>query len=336
LTGVAVRLLVVTNMYPTPKLPGSGTFVAAQVESLRAAGLDVHVLHLARAELGRSVYRGLGEKVRTLVADFDPAVTHVMYGGVMADGVTRALPADPVVVSFCGSDLLGERAPGVLERLSIRHGVRASRRAAERAAGIVVKSQNLLEALPPGVPRARAWIVPNGIDLARFRPLDPVACRHELGWDPDRRHVLFPAQPSRPEKRYSLAVAGVQRLEEGGTPVELHALEGVEHGHVPVWLNAAHVVVLTSEYEGSPNAVKEALACDVAVVSVDVGDVRERLDGIAGCFLADPTPEDIAEKIRQALAHPVRVRGRKSVSNLALEAVAARLREIYRVVVNGR
>jgi len=332
-----MRVLAVTNMYPTPKLPGSGTFVAAQVESLRAAGLDVHVLRLDRAELGRLVYRGLGAKVRELVTGFQPTVTHVMYGGVMADGVTRALSTHPVVVSFCGSDLLGGQAPGVLERLSIRHGIRASRRAAGLAAGIIVKSQNLLDALPSRVDRTRTWIVPNGIDLNRFHPLDPAACRNDLGWDPQRRHVLFPAQPSRPEKRYELAAASVKRLAESGVPVELHALEGVDHDDVPVWLNAAHVVVLTSAYEGSPNAVKEALACDVPVVSVDVGDVSDRLNGIAGCFLADPTPDDIAEKIGYALAHhPARVKGRQSVANLALESVAARLREIYEVVSTTR
>lgn len=330
-----MRVLVVTNMYPTPKLPGSGTFVATQVESLRGIGLDVEVLHVPRAEVGRSVYRGLGRKVRELAVGFRSSVVHVMYGGVMADTVTRALAGRPVVVSFCGSDLLGGGGQGVLERLALRHGVRASYRAAGRAAGVIVKSQNLLKALPSSVPRARAWLVPNGIDLARFRPLDPEECRRKIGWDAGRQHVLFPARRSRPEKQFPLAAAGVRLLDKRGVSVELHELDGVRHDDVPVWLNAAHVVLLTSAYEGSPNALKEALACDVPVVSVDVGDVKERLDGIAGCFLADPTAEDIAAKIERALAHPERINGRGAVADLALERVAARLRDIYDVVIRS-
>ena len=330
-----MRVLVVTNMYPTESLPGSGTFVAAQVDSLRAAGLDVDLLHLNRAEQGRSVYRGLTGKVRTLASRLQPAVVHVMYGGVMADAVTRAVRDRPVVVSFCGSDLLGADAPSIVERLSLRQGVRASRRAARRAAGVVVKSTNLLNALPVEVARERSWVVPNGIDLTRFRPLDRAECRRTLGWNPDGRHLLFPARPSRPEKRYPLAAAAVRILGERGEPATLHVLDGVGHEEVPTWLNAADVVLLTSEYEGSPNAVKESLACNVAVVSVDVGDVRERLQHIAGCFLAEPTPDDLATKISAALSHEGRVPGRESVEDLSLDSVAARLCAIYETVSKG-
>ena len=118
--------------------------------------------------------------------------------------------------------------------------------------------------------------------------------------------------------------------------MELHSLDAVPHDDVPIWLNASHAVVLTSVREGSPNVVKEALACNVPVVSVDVGDVRERVAGIEGCFVADATPSDVSAKLGQALARRERITGRERIADLSLPRVAATLREIYSVVTNER
>jgi teichuronic acid biosynthesis glycosyltransferase TuaC len=324
----------VTNMYPTPQLPNAGPFIAAQVESLRAIGVEVDVMHLARTE-GRDIYRGLGRKVKQLVSEVEPDLIHVMYGGVMADAVTRALPNRPVLVSFCGTDLLAGRADSVLERFALRYGALASRRAARRATGIIVKSRNLFEALPSEVDTSRVWIVPNGVDISRFRPIDRATCQRRLGWDAGRAHVLFPAPPSRPEKRYALAAASVERVNARGVRAELHALDRVPHEEVPIWLNAANAVVLTSSHEGSPNAVKEALACNVPVVSVEVGDVRERIAGIEGCFIADGTAEDVAEKLCRVLECKNPIEARARITELSLENVAAKVAGIYASVANG-
>jgi glycosyltransferase involved in cell wall biosynthesis len=171
--------------------------------------------------------------------------------------------------------------------------------------------------------------VANGVDLELFRPLDRSACRAELGWDESARHVLFPASPRRPEKGFSLASRAVALVQSQGTRVELHALEGVPHEAIPTWLNAADVVVLTSAHEGSPNAVKEALACNVPVVAVDVGDVRARLAPIRGCEVAERRPEDIALKLARVLGHDRRIASREHVSDLALDHVARRIRDVY-------
>jgi len=330
-----LRALIVTNLYPTPTAPGLGTFVAAQVESLRGAGVHVDLLNLTRQDAGRRVYRGLSSRVKQTVEASQPDVVHVMYGGVMADITTRAIRERPVVVSFCGSDLLGGRAVGTVNQLAVRYGVFASRRAARRAAGVVVKSRNLFEALPRSVDRGRVWIIPNGIDFSRFRPRDRSECRRELGWEQSRRHVLFPAVPTRPEKRFALAQAAVAALNGVGS-VELHALSGVPHDEVPMWMNAADAVVLTSTHEGSPNAVKEALACNVPVVSVDVGDVRDRLSGIEGCFIAEPTPEDLAAKLAIVFEGSGRVEAREKLAELSLGSVADRLQDVYQVVTGPR
>jgi glycosyltransferase involved in cell wall biosynthesis len=210
--------------------------------------------------------------------------------------------------------------------------VLASRRAAPRAAGIVVKSRNLREALPPNVDPARVWIVPDGVNLDRFGPRAAGECRADLGWDQGRRHVLFPGSATRPEKRFALAQAAVSLL---GGDVELHVLSGVAHDAVATWLNAADAVLLTSAHEGSPNVVKEALACNTRVVSVDVGDVSEWISGLDGCAIADPSPPELAAALARVMELERPTRARDRVEELSLPRVAARMHEIYAEVAGG-
>jgi len=328
-----LRVLVVTNMYPTPEERAGGVVVEQQVQSLRELGLDVEVLHFDRRSHGRRVYWRLGRALRRALEQGQPALVHVTYGGVLAFLATRAVRDRPVVVYFRGSDLLGSSADALLRRSTIQLGVLASRRAALRAAGAIVDSENLRAALPPGAARGNVWVVPSGIDLERFAPLDRDECRVRLGWVDGRRHILFPAPASRPEKRYQLAEAAVARLRGTGCEVDLHELDGVVHDEVPTWINASDAVLLTSTHEGSPNVVKEALACNVPVVAVDVGDVRQRLARVEGCFVAAPTAAELAAKLSLVLSASGRVDGRSTLTSISLERTAERLREIYQTVL---
>jgi glycosyltransferase involved in cell wall biosynthesis len=251
----------------------------------------------------------------------------------MADGVTRAVADRPTIVSFCGSDLLGELLSGTLRKLIAGYGVMASHRAARRACGIVVKSKNLQDALPQDVDRSKVRIIPNGINLGRFRPLNRDECRQRLGWSGHRFHILFPTNAGDPRKRFDLASAAVEATEHAGLQAEIHQLRGVPHTEVPLWLNASDVVLLTSLHEGSPNVLKEALACNIPVVSVDVGDVRERIEGIEGCYLAAPEPGDLAAKLQMVHAGSHRVVSRMKMQALSLRRVALQLKEFYSAVL---
>jgi glycosyltransferase involved in cell wall biosynthesis len=329
----SVRALVVTNLWPTPRAPDFGGFVHDEVEGLRALGIEIDVLHLDRLAHGRSVYLRAGRNVRRRLANSTFDLVHVMYGGVMAEIVTRRVRDVPVLVSFCGTDLLARNEGGLIDVVSRGRNRRASLRAARRSAGIVVKSGELAAALPPGIDRGRVWVIPDGVDLALFAPRDQSQARDELGWSADARHVIFPSDPARPEKNFPLAAQAVESLQAEGLGVELHALTGLPKGDVPTWLNAADALVLTSTHEGSPNAVKEALACNVPVVSVDVGDVRERLADIDGCYLADATAPDVADKLRRVLERGVRLDARARVDELSLSRLAERLRDVYTTLV---
>lgn len=329
-----LRILAVTNCYPTVEHPAQGTFIEQQVKSLRAVGMTVTVLTADRTKLGYRAYANLGARVRAEASGQQVDLVHVMYGGVMAQAVLLGSRAHPTVVSFCGSDLLGENLPGLLRRIAVAIGVRCSRRAAWQADGVVVKSKNLRNALPARVDRNRVRIIPNGVDMDRFRPMNPVACRQQLGWRPDRFHVLFPANSGSPVKRFWLAEAAANRAAASGVPVELHRLQGVQHADVPVWLNASDCVILTSEHEGSPNIVKEALACNRPVVSVDVGDVADRIAGLRGCHLSAPDAESLGRCLGLIHRTPETLDSREQMKGLSLDSVALNVVAFYRQTID--
>ena len=154
-------------------------------------------------------------------------------------------------------------------------------------------------------------------------------CQARLGWASDRFHVLFASSNGDPVKRPWLAKAAVAELMKRGVPAELHCLAGVPNGEVPHWLNAADVLLLTSRHEGSPTVVKEALACELPVVSVDVGDVAERLEGIQGCYLAGADAVDLADKLTLVRQRGSRLDCRAQLQSLSVLSVGRQLQGLY-------
>jgi glycosyltransferase involved in cell wall biosynthesis len=116
--------------------------------------------------------------------------------------------------------------------------------------------------------------------------------------------------------------------------VELITVSGVPHKLVPLYMNACDVLILTSKHEGSPTVVKEALACDLPIVSVDVGDVRNRIEGIQGCILcSDDSPETIASALSRIFQHRNRIQGRETVADLREELIVEKIIGVYRSAI---
>jgi teichuronic acid biosynthesis glycosyltransferase TuaC len=330
---LGMRILAVTNMYPTPHASASGIFIEQQIKGLRQIGLDVEVMFVDRFQRGMRVYLGLRKQLHEMIGHFEPDVIHVMYGGIMAYQVVRSVDEKPIIVTFHGSDLLGERLSGVLRKLISGIGVRASWRAAHRANRIVVVAKALQDALPKEIDQSKVRIIPCGIDIGRFKPLNRNTCRNLLGWSDNRFHILFPANLDDPVKRPDLARAAVKALNRMGIKAEMHYLRGITNHEVPIWLNASNALLLTSLHEGSPTVIKEALACNLSIVSVDVGDVRERIQEIEGCYLALPNPDDLASKLQMIYTVPDRIKGRLKVQDLSLDCIAIQLKELYEEVL---
>jgi glycosyltransferase involved in cell wall biosynthesis len=327
---LAVKILAVTNMYPSAEFPSQGGFVREQIKGLRAAGLKVRVLFADRRREGPMVYfNWLRKAVRKAIAEFEPDVIHAMYGGVMADQIARRCHVRPVVVTFRGSDLLGENLSGSARKIISRYGVFCSRRAARAADGVVVVAHHLVTALKGSATPDKVRVIPSGIDLDRIKPMDSRACKRKLGWSPQSFHVLFASNNSDPVKRPELAKAAVAQVRPAAPHAEFHQMTRVSTAEVPLWLNAADALLLTSAHEGSPNIVKEALACGLPVVSVNVGDVAERIEGIEGCFLAAPQPADLAAKLELVRQHGRRLNCRTRLEELSSQNVADKLKQFY-------
>src|SRR5581483_11077004 len=166
------------------------------------------------------------------------------------------------------------------------------------------------------LPRRDYHIIPSGLDFDLFRPCPQPDARLRLGLKPGFRYILFAASPANPIKRYGLAQAAVDRLHPRYR-AKLIVATGVEPTLMPDYMSACDVLLLTSLHEGSPNVVKEALACNLPVVSTDVGDVSERIKSVEGCVLCESDdPQVLAAGLGAVLDRSQRIAGRPAVDEL--------------------
>lgn len=251
--------------------------------------------------------------LRHSFGDYD--LLHANYG--LTGPAAVAQPNLPVVLSLWGSDLHG------------RYGW-VSRLCARRADAVIVMSETMAADLE--IP---CHVIPHGIDPDQFSPRPQRAAQAELSWDPEVRHVLFPYPPVREVKNYPRAervvAAARERLD---VSIALHPIVGVPHDRMSTYMNAADVLLMTSSHEGSPNTVKEAMACNLPVVSTDVGDVRERLDGVVPSAVGR-TDAELVESLCTILKRGERSNGRGAVRELTDEWTARRIHEVYRGLLAG-
>jgi glycosyltransferase involved in cell wall biosynthesis len=308
-----MRVLVVSNMKPDAAAPQRGSFVRDQVAGLRQAGLEVELLELPP---GRGEYPRTVRRIRAVLRRRRFDLVHAHYG---LTGWCAALAgARPLVVTFHGTD--------------VRHPLvgRLSRRLARRADLAAAASRELFAARDGrrGLPRrpGRSAVLPCGADLGRFQPIPAAEARAELGLDRDGRYLLFPAAPARPEKRFDRA-AEVARL----AGAKLLAAGAIDPARMPLWVNAASAVLVTSDYEGFGLAAVEALACRRPVLSTPVGIAPALLAGVDGCLAERFDAERWARLARDHLdAGDARLAGAGRAAWFSAPALAARVASAYR------
>ena len=321
-----LRVLMVTSDWPTPGQPRTTYFIKRQAEFLQAAGVLLDVFHF-RGRRNPWNYLSAWWRLRRRLARNYYDLVHAQFG---QSGLLALPKRLPLVVTFRGCDLLGEIGDGERYTLVGKLLQRVSRAVARRADAVIVVSEHMKAQLPPGVP---AHVIPSGLDFELFRPIPRDDARRHLGLPLDRTLVLFAGSPEWPRKRYALARQAVDLL--GRTlPAELVVAWGAPHADIPYYMCACDALVFTSMLEGSPNVVKEALACDLPVVSVPVGDVATRLRGVAGCELcADERPETIAAALERVLRRGGRAAGRAAVRELDERLLTQRVIDVYRSVM---
>lgn len=298
-------------------------FFEVQVRTLERMGVDCTTVGVSpkrernNSEKGR---RTVGDYARFYSRAFkrsfgDYDLVHANYG--LTAPVAVAQPNLPVVLSLWGSDLMGSVGP-------------ATKFFARFADEVIVMSDEMAVELD-----RPCHIVPHGVDTEMFAPMPTDEARAEVGWAQDTVHVLFPYRSTRTVKNYPRAerVVDAARSRLDAT-VELQLLTGVDHARMPVYMNAADAMVLTSHHEGSPNTVKEALACNLPVVAVDVGDVAQQLAGVTEGTVCR-TDEELVDALVDVLSDPPDSNGRaKVIREMSDERMGERILEIYERATN--
>jgi glycosyltransferase involved in cell wall biosynthesis len=323
------RVLVVTNLWPTEADPSYGSFVQAQMDSLRSCGVDYDVLFVnGRASLWNYA-RGVFE-IRRRVKNKPYGLVHAHFG--LSGWVARFQWRVPLVVSFMGDDVLGRFDRRGNIGLVGRVFQASSFVLARWCTAVIVKSEAMKARLR--LPSAR--VIPNGVDLDLFRPMDTTEARERLGLDPARKYVIFPYNPAIANKRYDLIEEAVRQARRDVPQLELLRVSGVAHCQIPLYLNAADALVLASQSEGSPNIVKEAMAVNLPVISVEVGDVAALLGSTERCYLVPRRAADIAARIVDVCRVGQRTRGREWIARYAEDRIASKIVDVYTSVLASK
>ena len=298
-------------------------FIVEQAEALQGAGCEIEWFGVQ----GKGIAGYIREisRLRKIISEFRPDVIHAHYGlsCLLANLATRRVP---VVSTYHGSDI---NMPKV--RRFSKMAIRLS------AWNIFVSKKNM--ALAGVVEGKKASLVPCGVSISEDQMQSRNETRKALGWKADEKKVLFAGAFDNAVKDPELAKQAINELKNEGVNAELVELKGYNRDQVNALMYSCDAFLMTSKTEGSPQVIKEAMACGCPIVSVDVGDVKERVEGLEGCYVVESrNPQDLAEALRKALAFEGRTKGRERIVKMGLmnEQVAKRVVEIYNKVREER
>ena len=290
---------------------GPSEVVLNQYNSLVDTGLEMDLYTIkGRGMLGYlKNIAPLRKRIKT--KDYDIIHAHYSLSGIIA-GLASA---NPLVVSLMGSDA---HLSGLLKKLTLYFNRKFWNTT-------ILKSIEMNNHL-----NLYSYIVmPNGVDTERFKPMDKKESKKRLNFSKEEKIVVFVANPSREEKNYKLAEDSVALTKTKN--VKLIPVFNIPNNKIPIYLNAADVLILTSKYEGSVNVVKEAMACNTPIVSTDVGDVKKNIEGLINCQLSESSSKQFAQKIDIVLGNSNRSNGREQIFKRQLDSVsvAKQLIETY-------
>ncbi|MDH7602190.1 MAG: glycosyltransferase [Armatimonadota bacterium] len=308
-----MRVLVVTNMYPSERKPYQGIFVRESVDALRSIGVEVDVLAIDNSSKWNyllAVFR-LWRMIRA--KSYDLIHAHYVHSGWIA----RMQFALPVVVTSHGSDTKGHEGWFLRRLYPLVDAVTITSKQNQQRIGLT-----------------DTYLLPCGVDVELFKPMDQTEARRILGWETSRKKMLYVGRES-PGKRLDIIKEAHAIVASRRGDTDLVIASAVPHEQVPVYMNAADVFVFASESEGAPVVIKEALACNLPVVSVDVGDVREVIEGVENCYICDRNAESMAEAVLRVLQSAKRSNGRRVALEYSTAQMAQRTLQIYKAVLSS-
>lgn len=287
-------------------------FITEQVEALKKIGVSFEYFGVSR--IGIIGYLRDIPRFRKIIKSFKPDIIHAHYGlcGVFAN-MQRSIP---VVTTYHGSDI---NNPMIL--LFSKCSIRLS------AFNIFVSAKTISIAKPP----KRYALIPCGVSLNDYPIINKREARRAMGLKLEGVYVLFAGSFDNEVKDAPLARAAMAQCPNA----ELIELKGFSRTQVATLLQAVDAMLLTSKTEGSPQVIKEAMVCGCPIVSVDVGDVRERISGIDGCYVCNRDVKEITNCLQSALLFKGRTIGREVVidSELTNDQVAPKVLNVYKKVL---
>jgi glycosyltransferase involved in cell wall biosynthesis len=317
-----MHILTLSSEWPTEAEPMRARFIVRQVEALRAAGVNVDVFPF-RGGGNPLRYARLSGEVRARIRGARYDLVHAQFGQSALLAIPKLLP---LVVTYRGSDLEGIVGPDRRYTMQGKILSAASRMVARLADEIILVSDSLTRF----VSRRDYTIIPSGIDLDAFSPMPRQEARRALGMDEQKFTILFAANPKEPIKQFWLAEEAVAIVRASLPGATLVVASGERFERIPLYMNACDALLLTSAHEGSPNVVKEALACNLPVVATRVGDVAQRLASIEGCHVCDQGDANaLAAALLAVHTRNGRVDSRSSVLELDEANIARRVIEVY-------
>ena len=303
-----MRILVIASFNRRSFAP----FIVEQAEALKRRGCDIDFFGLQGKGI-KGYLRNLPSLKRKL-KEFRPDVIHAHYGlsGLLAN-LQRSVP---VVSTYHGSD--------INDKLVFRFSKMT----------MLLSEWNIFvskKTLSIAKPKKRYSLLPCGIDLSELQLTDKDKARKKMNLEANKHYVLFAGAFDNAVKNASLAKEALALCEDEN--VELLELNGYTRDEVTLLMCAVDAFLMTSVSEGSPQVIKESMACGCPIVSVDVGDVKERISGIDGCFVAETRdPKEIADLLKKAIIYDGKTNGRDRIITDGLDnrLVAERLMDIYK------
>lgn len=228
----------------------------------------------------------------------------------------------PIVISFWGSDLLGDYLANLFPHIA--------RLCARYSDANIVMSDEMAAELEG----TDCHVIPHGVDLEKFHPIDREQAIKHTDWNENEVNVLFPYSSSREEKNVDLARAVATAVDERlDDTVSFNVISGVPHEEMPAYMNAADVMLLTSDHEGFPNTVKEAMACNLPIVSRDVGDFKDRMRPVEHTYVCNSF-EELVDRTEAVLRVNERSNGRRHIRDLGKERMGEQLLDVYDTVIS--
>jgi glycosyltransferase involved in cell wall biosynthesis len=321
-----IRVLMITSEWPTPEYPHYVPFLVRQVEFLRHAGIAVDVFSFRGAKKPIN-YLKAWKRLRRQLKNNDYDLIHAQFGQSALLPWPKRLP---LVITFHGCDIQGVKRSNGRPTFAGRVLQLLCKLIALKADAVIAVSERLRKFVPAAVP---VFVIPLGLDFNLVPVLSREEARCKLGLPLSKPLVLFVGNPEETVKRYALAQRAVEILNE---TLSADLIVGWRRPNQEILLlmTACDVLVLTSIQEGSPTVVKEALACNLPVISLDVGDVRQRLDGIAGCQVCkDDQAQTIATSLERVIRNGGRIKGREAVQDLDERLITEKVIRIYESVL---